>query len=236
MSDPIFKKVNILKCIRFTRYSHREKFSDPELKNIHHFDIENIEGYTATHREYFVVCFRGSESFYDPFEENDWFKTNFVFTKIPKGNSRIPRFHKGFYKGWSLVQYHVFKRFVASKKEKILFIGHSLGAALAEVGSYFTKEHFNGAKVLCVAFAPPRVGNRKFANIYETLVDEFRIFRFASDPVPRVPSSFFGFKHPCFIHLKWTGPKRTIFEWFKDFPNDHNWDRYEKAIEEQYEH
>jgi len=79
---------------------------------------------------------------------------------------------------------------------KIIFTGHSLGAAMATIAiaTYELERPEDGAYLF--TFGSPRTGNPKLADWFQkTFAD--RAFRFVhnQDLVPKVPPANFGFKH-----------------------------------------
>jgi predicted lipase len=60
----------------------------------------------------------------------------------------------------------------ANKSNKILFAGHSLGAAISSLQAVFFKEKFGGAVDIKVrGYGLPRVGNLDWAYVFTFLVE-----------------------------------------------------------------
>lgn len=74
--------------------------------------------------------------------------------------------------------------------------GHSLGAALATIGSFISALEHPDVKVSYFGFGSPRVGNANFAAVYKRVI-KGRAVHFAnkSDPVTGVPIP------PLYVHV-----------------------------------
>lgn len=99
-----------------------------------------------------------------------------------------PGWHKGFARGWSAVAGQV-ERWLAGLHgaTSIVFSGHSLGGALAQIGAFeMAMRHRHVAAV--VTFGAPPVGNRYFAEAYEKLGLQEHTVRLEADgdSVPKV--------------------------------------------------
>jgi predicted lipase len=143
-----------------------------------------------------VVAFRGSQDL------NNWI-TNL---NIPKTKPYLKctgcAVHEGFLGAWNSVKHGVVaevKRLLAEEpKAKIFITGHSLGAALAalcavELGA---SSHSLGFPIEGVyTFGEPRVGNKAFADFYNTGNKVSWRLTHWRDPVPHLPSSGLGFQH-----------------------------------------
>lgn len=71
----------------------------------------------------------------------------------------------------------------------IIFTGHSLGGALANLSSLtFVEEHPNKyPKLLLYTFGQPRVGNHNYADYHNKLIpNDYRVVHHL-DPIPHLP-------------------------------------------------
>ena len=97
------------------------------------------------------------------------------------------RVHRGFLKAWNTVRDDVFKWIDRKRPKKIVFVGHSLGGALATLAAFDVRANTGNNNVNCVTFGSPRVGNKSFATAFNTTVkDTIRVVN-AADPVTAVP-------------------------------------------------
>jgi hypothetical protein len=99
-----------------------------------------------------------------------------------KIHGRECKVHTGFYKAYESVKDDI--KLGDYKNYKIITCGHSLGGALATLLAA-DLEHDN---VTCISFGAPRVGDKKFVEIFKSVVKD-NTFRFIheNDVVPMVP-------------------------------------------------
>lgn len=74
--------------------------------------------------------------------------------------------------------------------KKIEVCGHSVGAALATLCAVWCKCQWPSVDITCVALGSPRVGNKAFRQLVNTL--KIRCYRLevVGDPIPRIPNRF----------------------------------------------
>lgn len=146
----------------------------------------------CTFKEYFSVCFRGTESRADILTDLNAFKT-----KMSLENTReveMPYVHQGFYNQYKSVEMYLASEIEKNLDKKIIISGHSLGGALATIASLFFKKKHPEIDITCITFGSPRVGCEKFAEMFDTNVKQNYRFVNKYDPVPCVPTSW-RFKH-----------------------------------------
>jgi len=161
--------------------------------------VNNTQAYVASNDDHLVVAFRGSEGPTTLDGIKDWLITNAGNLLIqPEGKLSTEflaagvgaRWHQGFVNAitdiWDPLYAEVDARQKA--KDRLLWVtGHSLGGALALMGSWlFLRKTMVPHQVY--TFGAPMVGNKIVA---EALNREFggKIFRFVNspDPVPLLP-------------------------------------------------
>lgn len=136
-------------------------------------------------RSVLFLC-RGTESMTDVSIDMMVFKT--ACRAIPGA-----KIHRGFARQYASLastisrQVQRFAEFAEEEMRSVLFVGHSLGGALATIGAALTKKEFPHLFVECVSFGSPRVGNKVFADFFNTAVDKHRRFVNGNDIVTRVP-------------------------------------------------
>lgn len=79
---------------------------------------------------------------------------------------------------------------------EIIFTGHSLGGALATIGSLYYKYKYPEITVSCITFGSPRVGSKQFVDIFNNKIDNSYRFVNDNDPVPCIPTAW------RFMHVK----------------------------------
>lgn len=129
------------------------------------------------------VAFRGTESFGDIRDDLRAGKKSWRFGG---------KVHTGFFEAFHRI------RGSLRLPEDFVFVGHSLGGAIATLAaSYF--------KANAITFGCPRVGNRRFVR---SLAKYSNVVRYVNnnDAVTRIPPAFLGFIHTPGCHLiTWNG-------------------------------
>lgn len=133
------------------------------------------------------VVFAGSES------TDDWIQ-NAKIINTGAGNNMPGNVHAGFRQQWhvgrSEVQAYVSDR-LSKGVRKFVFVGHSLGAAVAAMAAVDMQTNNRGAEVHMITFAGPMVGNDEWVNFANSLMGS-RVTRFvvSNDPVPCIPPGY----------------------------------------------
>lgn len=105
--------------------------------------------------------------------------------------------HSGFAKAWDEISAAVLSAVKAAKAAnpayKIVFTGHSLGAAVSSLGAAYARK--SGLAVDIINYGSPRVGNGDFATFVTNQAGvEWRVTHL-DDPVPRLPPIIFNYAH-----------------------------------------
>ena len=142
-----------------------------------------------------ITWFRGTESKRDVLVDLNFFRTKFYMPNVTN-NVYV---HKGFYNQFNSVfnklDNNITNYMLENNTNKeLIFIGHSLGGALATLGSCYYANKYPNIKTSCVTFGSPRVGNRSFVKIFNKTVSESYRFVNDNDPVPCLPSRL-RYKH-----------------------------------------
>src|SRR5262249_47569136 len=144
----------------------------------------DTHAFAAVRGDTVIVSFRGTSSLSN-------FQTDAGFFKTSAFGGSV---HRGFYHAaqsvWSQVQ-EALKDLAPGKK--VIFTGHSLGAALAQIASLQYAD--GGGQVEGVyTYGTPRVGDAKFAAHYDRLLGE-KTFQHVNnrDIVSRVPPALLGY-------------------------------------------
>jgi hypothetical protein len=138
----------------------------------------------------FIVSIRGTQT------PQEWLKN---FTAVPNPWGDVPGFglvHLGFEQLWSSIRGSVFAALgPIGENKRITFLGHSLGGALATLGTVDIRKNLGRPSVDLCTVGCPRVGLVRFRINFDNLIDRcFRIVELR-DIVPQVPPAFLGFNH-----------------------------------------
>jgi len=176
-----------------------EAFQNELGLNAKLISVDNTQAYVGSNDDHIVVAFRGSE---DPTSIDglkDWLLTNALNLLIqPQGPLGADfaaagvgaRFHQGFVSAISEIWDPLFAevdRLLKEKDRPLWITGHSLGGALAVLGSWLFLRKTIGVHQI-YTFGAPMVGNK---DTIDAINKEFsgKLSRYvnAPDPVPLLP-------------------------------------------------
>jgi len=150
-------------------------------------EATDTQGFIATNCHTVLVAFRGTES------PRDW---------VTDAQCRLQdvgmyRAHQGFCRAAGSVEHEILWRVREHEwaGKKVIFTGHSLGGALAQIAALNLVE--SGLRVdAVVSFGSPRVGDGHFRAYYNTLLGECstRVVN-QTDMVTRLPGLLQGYRH-----------------------------------------
>jgi predicted lipase len=152
------------------------------------------------------VSFRGSDNIQDwIINTNFWKSTGDYAVKAPEFLPALPaesRVHAGFELQYLRIRDRLLTPTVNLARQyptyRIMFVGHSLGGALATLGSAeFVVRNGFGDRVALYTLGAPRVGNQKFVDFITGLPFASRIFRIhrKGDPISFFPPRWLGYQH-----------------------------------------
>lgn len=162
-----------------------------------------IQAYIAGNDTMLVVAFRGTT------DNADW-ATNLQSGKriatTPQGR-KVP-LHAGFWLAYSQIAVPLERAIAVEldrKSRPLVFTGHSLGGALAQIAAAVSGRPENSA---CYTFGAPRVAASWFRRVLQ--VPHYRFVN-GWDVVPIVPPALLGYGHtgPCW-HLKRDPPATSL--------------------------
>jgi triacylglycerol lipase len=152
-------------------------------------DIGNTQAFVAGREDMILIAFRGTE----PDKLQDWMSD----AKVRMIDALGGKVHRGFNKALDDVWDPLCESISSfrDRNQPLWFTGHSLGAALAVLATaraYADDLHVQGL----YTFGQPRVGNRDFADNFDTALKP-RSYRFVNnnDVVTRVPLRKMGYRH-----------------------------------------
>ena len=166
-----------------------EAFKNLNLELI--YNVNNSKGLNGYHikknYENFLV-FRGTEYCRkDIFTDLKFFKTS------PYYDSEI-KVHSGFYNCYINDKTYLKIREHCKTLYSLVITGHSLGGAIATLCAFDLAKKYPYLKIKVITFGSPRVGNKKFMEIYNSL-ENINHYRYEThlDPVTKIP--YFGYYH-----------------------------------------
>ena len=137
----------------------------------------NLYGYALTSNtlDVNIIAFTGT------FSIDEW-ESDFDYKQVSLGSGKV---HQGFNSIYNNVK-DAIRGFIQKNPKKMLIVtGHSLGGALAVLGSYDLADLDAG--VVMYSFASPRVGNNEFVKDFNIKVThKYRVYN-TSDVIPTVP-------------------------------------------------
>jgi triacylglycerol lipase len=135
-----------------------------------------------------IVAFRGTQHLDEIFKDLDTRQVAFTPPLTPTSGRAggSPQVHAGFFSVYQSVRQIMMSSVQASQATSVVFVGHSLGAALAVLGAVSLKLASPLTDVSVVTYACPRVGNLAWADLVDDSVLQVR-FENASDEVPTLP-------------------------------------------------
>ena len=220
------------KCIRKCSLLSNEAYNN-DLKSISNSKL--IEDYgtdTQVHvgvedNNIYVVC-RGTSSCQDVISDLKIWRKKCDYLQ----NTSI---HSGFLEQYTAVREHVRNEITSLMNEsikRVVFCGHSLGAALATIAALDYKLQ-EATEVICVTFASPRVGNKSFSKLFNKNIDMSHRIVFHRDPVTFLPTIIrFNHVKGC-IHFKKNGKVNISDEYFMPIGclvSQHYMEKYKERV------
>ena len=142
-----------------------------------------------------VIAFRGTFSATDILTDLNFFKER-IFLENYLYLSNFLYVHSGFYNQFNsargVLNYKI--KSCVEKNKPIIFTGHSLGGAVATIGSLIYSYKFFNYDISCITFGSPRVGCHSFADVFDRKIENSLRFVNDNDPVPCIPSAI-SYKH-----------------------------------------
>lgn len=135
-----------------------------------------------------IVAFRGTQHLDEIFKDLDTKQVEFSSPLVPTGGrARPPRVHAGFFSVYQSVQETLMSSVQGTQAASVVFIGHSLGSALAVLGAVSLKLASPLTDVSVITYASPRIGDAAWVDLVNKSVTHIR-FENASDEVPMFPA------------------------------------------------
>ena len=162
---------------------------------------------TSSASKYVAVVFRGTDEWRDWNENRKVLFTNFGpkeknSLKLPWHLDQLVKVHRGF--NYLVFGGGRFQKLIDALEKtrrenpgyKVVFTGHSLGAACATIAGAYTAWSMPDCQVSVVNYGSPRIGNAAFKEWIED-VENISIWRFAhqDDIITKLPPAFIGYQH-----------------------------------------
>ncbi|MGI9554349.1 MAG: lipase family protein [Vampirovibrionia bacterium] len=137
-----------------------------------------------------VVAFRGTSSGSDVLTDLSISRSILPLAHLEEKD--WPLVHSGFIEQFFSVNGHVDS--AVSEADSIIFCGHSLGGALATIGSLHYSLIYPDKDISCVTFGSPRVGDERFVALFDERISNSIRYVNDNDPIPCLPTRW-RFKH-----------------------------------------
>jgi len=171
-----------------------------------HDDDWNLQAYTGwlessvSGEQEIVVGFRGTDasSIYNWAENLRATKTDF---ELPYPDAEGAKVHSGFFRSYnnSALRMNVIGAVLMMMDKHpeapVHVVGHSLGGAMASICALEMKLVLGVSDGRVTTFGSPRVGNDRFQEVFNSVLQYSRRFTHNNDIVPSVPTQFMGFQH-----------------------------------------
>ena len=202
-----YSKANAIRMAEFSQLAYMKEDYARSLLTSPHWGFDKMvwiedkatdtQAFAAAHSDYIIVSFRGTK------EPRD-FLTDLMIRKKPflsdeKSESRFGEVHRGFNMAFESVRDQLKATIEAFESERpgrpIFVTGHSLGAALAQLGALYLASI--GKDVASVyTFGAPRVGDKDFQQSYEAVLKDRTFLHINNaDIVTTIPLKLLGFRH-----------------------------------------
>ncbi len=161
-------------------YNEPDQFKIPEVSEIKFIHQKHTKLYVWKQDTTMYVVFRGTDDLGDVKDDIN------VRTSILNDSLTEVRVHRGFYHQFEAIVPDL-QTELSQECDKIVFCGHSLGAALAVIGAFHFSFLLPEVTIQCFTFGSPRVGNSAFVQMFQERVsNHWRVYNF-DDPVPMLP-------------------------------------------------
>lgn len=194
---------------RFAKYSSAayQVLCPRPLGNTRVKEFRNLATSTAGYiarddqRREIVVAFRGSQQLKDFLVDGALVQVPYESPGVQLNTTDVVMTHAGFLLAYNSVYGTVLdgvgSQLKQHKNYSIVSTGHSLGGALASLGSLSIKSNFPMANVRLYTFGQPRTGNAAYADLVQQVVGSENIYRAVHtyDGVPTMVPEELDYRH-----------------------------------------
>jgi predicted lipase len=132
-----------------------------------HKTDEDCEVLVCKHEtDVLVIAFRGTSSREDVFTDLSIARKKMPLTHVSE--KWWPQIHSGFSDQFFSVNKYLDES--VKENDSIIFCGHSLGGALATIGSLYYSFQYPEKTIACVTFGSPRVGDDTFVEYFDNKI------------------------------------------------------------------
>jgi len=182
------------------------------------FNKNGVNGFIAEDGHDLYIVFEGSDG------TGDWIDNlKFWQKNVYKGVKVHAGFYYQFMQVETLINKAVVAKIILDSKARIIIIGHSLGAALATLTCLEVADY----KPVCITFGSPRVGNWKFARLFNKKILHCYRYVNGDDVVCKVPYMWMNYKH---VGKKVRIGKRKWYNYLFGSREDHYPQKYLKNL------
>lgn len=224
--------MNYNKLLRYLNYTDHSYYdvhlpAGNSLKTEYINNIQtDIQYILRIYKNSILIAFRGTDSCKDVITDFDFFKMQVCPLS---GNKKI-RVHRGFFKAYT--DSKIFEKISSCITDEIKTVeitGHSYGGALALICAADLACHLPDIQYEVVVFGTPRIGNKAFAKLYNSMLPDTIRIENRGDIITKLPPPIFGYCHAgVTYHI---GPVRfPVFYSFKE----HSLCSYRRNIFRQY--
>jgi triacylglycerol lipase len=191
-------------CINLTKlvYTNKDLTSEYSILIDHKpITIEATENSTKDARMYIVlnkdtliIIFRGANIITTI---NDAKQQPFLdiicSNNFPRNTYKDLKVHSGFLTQFNNLKFQMIELINKYKGRinNIIFVGHSLGGALATLAATCCKSHYPNYIISCVTFGSPKVGNSTFSRYFNDTVDYSKRIVYGDDSLTKMPDYFY---------------------------------------------
>lgn len=150
--------------------------------------VDNVQFDILRRGEVVVVAFAGTNEWADAWR-HIWVRREKVGDGLLVHRGWLADFQKCI-----PIIYAVLKEQMQPLSTRVIFVGHSYGGALAQLGAWYLSHEYGMPRVSLRTYGSPRVGNAKFAKDLDKRVESHYRYVTKGDPVTQTPLAF-RYKH-----------------------------------------
>jgi len=191
MKDTAIDKTTFVLCANLCILSYQKKIEhlkdivETDILNVEEFECSNAKGIGMETKDVLYICWTGTNDIMDVYDDAQFIvKEAFICNVTNCGNV-----HKGFYNYYKDLRDKVntiIKTYVDNGGLRIIFTGHSLGSCIVMIALECAL-CYPTINITCITFGSPRIGDKKFVDMFNSkVVHSFRVID-EEDIVPKVP-------------------------------------------------